>query len=527
MAPNRVAHLDERAIDDLFAHLDQVQLPGAAVGIAIGGEPVYARGFGLADMEQPVGLSPATRMHVGSITKHFTCLAFMLLCEEGLASAEDSILKHVPELNAVLGPVTMAHLMGHIGGVRDVHEIVYLFSGTERRVSVRGLIDLYKTIDSLNFPPGTGWNYSNGGYVLLSVAIERIADQPLEEVLRDRIFVPSGMASTVLRRSNNDVLPGCAALHTKGRGRHFEKSYLNIESLGEGGVSSSIEDMLHWLVNMDTPAVGSPSIWKAMLRSMTLSSGASTGYALGLSHSKYRGAAIVSHSGLQIGGNAQFIKMKRPDVAAIVIANRDDVSSVSLCYSILDLVVNEPGATEAKPGRIVNGLYRSPSTGRVIQLWGADGAQVLSVNGIDQLVVWGPDGVLQSPPVGRQGRQFVDVSWGAGPEPERLHFHHFGEVDELVPLEPCDARAVPGHYRSNATGTEATVDPTGTRLSFRGRFGATEYDLETLSDGIWRARAANAPLPWGGIVQTAPDKAAFDFSTPRTLRLRFERERRS
>src|SRR5437762_3490431 len=108
---------DASKVDAIFAELNQCHLPGAAVGIAIDGIPVYRKGFGLASMELPMVLAPTTRMRIGSTTKHFTCLAFLLLCEEGLAKIDDPLGKFVPELNSVAHHVTIRQLMGNTSGL--------------------------------------------------------------------------------------------------------------------------------------------------------------------------------------------------------------------------------------------------------------------------------------------------------------------------------------------------------------------------------------------------------------------------
>src|ERR1043165_2564097 len=106
--------IDQTRIDALFSDLDQCQLPGAAVGIAVGGKPVYRKGFGLASLELPIVLSPSMRMRIGSTTKHFTALAYLLLCESGLAVLDDPLGKHIPELHPVTHAVTMRQLMGNL-----------------------------------------------------------------------------------------------------------------------------------------------------------------------------------------------------------------------------------------------------------------------------------------------------------------------------------------------------------------------------------------------------------------------------
>ena len=120
---------DENAIDSIFSPVDQCHLGGAAVGIAIGGTPIYRKGFGLASMELPVVLSPSIRMRIGSVTKHFTSLAYMLLCEDGRAGIDDPIRKFLPHLNPVCHDISMRQLMSHVSGLRDSCDIRLRLSG--------------------------------------------------------------------------------------------------------------------------------------------------------------------------------------------------------------------------------------------------------------------------------------------------------------------------------------------------------------------------------------------------------------
>src|SRR4029079_13828321 len=123
---------DASSVDAIFASLDRSHLPGVAVGIAIDGRPVYRRGFGLANMELPVVLTPATRMRIASTSKHFAAFVYMLLCEESRAGIDDQVVKFIPELHPVARDVTMRQLMGNVSGLRDVHDITWVFSGITR-----------------------------------------------------------------------------------------------------------------------------------------------------------------------------------------------------------------------------------------------------------------------------------------------------------------------------------------------------------------------------------------------------------
>ena len=212
-----VVELNEQKIDAIFADIDQCHLPGAAIGIAVNGRPVYRKGFGLASMDLPLVLTPGIRLRIGSTSKHFTCCAYLLLCEEGRAGMDDPVGKYLPELHPVTQKVTMRQLMASTSGLRDVDDIFLQFNdsygwdgGAARSVRSADLLALYRSIDDVNAAPGTAWIYNNGGWLILSTVVERITGQSLEQVLWERIFEPVGMHNTLLRRVDTDFLPNTA-----------------------------------------------------------------------------------------------------------------------------------------------------------------------------------------------------------------------------------------------------------------------------------------------------------------------------
>jgi CubicO group peptidase (beta-lactamase class C family) len=252
---------DPKKIDAIFAPFDQCHSPGAAVGIAIDGAPLYRKGFGRENVELPVLLSPSMRMRIGSTTKHMAALALLMLCEEGRAGIDDAIGKYLPELNEANRHVTLRRLMGHTSGLRDVYQISMFMHGMSATITDAEMLDYYRTIDDVDFAPGESWSYNNGGYLLLTAAMERITGQTLDEVLSRRVFQPVGMYDTQLRRWDSDFLPNSAALHMVDGKGGYRKEGMGMELSGAGGVVSTMDDMLRWLRHMDSPVVGSVETW--------------------------------------------------------------------------------------------------------------------------------------------------------------------------------------------------------------------------------------------------------------------------
>lgn len=518
----------EKAIDAIFAELDQCQLPGAAVGIALQGTPVYRKGFGLASMELPVVLSPSTRMRIYSATKQFTCLAYLLLCEEGRADIDDPICKHLPELGAMARHVTVRQLMGHTSGVRDINDITYQFNGTGHRISSAEMFGFCGQVVDRNFEPGTRWCYCNGGFLLLTIAIERIAERTLEEVLRERIFVPTGMHDTLLRRFDTDFVPNSATMHmTTARGG-YEKSYLGMACPGEGGVVSTVDDMLRWLAHMSSPWIGSAGTWELMMASQQLLNGTSTGYGLGLALGNYGRAETIYHAGGGLGASSQMLKVPAAGLDIAIMVNRHDVDASALADEILGVLL--PGQSSRTPSSstsCASGTYRSPTSGRVLQLSHQNGRQFVSLGGNDlpfecnEAGIWHPAGTAS----------YLKIALTLQGDPTRpaiVGMSEYGNRDELhrvpdssVPLE----EQVVGSYRSPGIGVEATIRHIGSRLSLRtvGRHGAVEYELECIGVRIWRARL-DANRPWmGGMLAFDEEARRFWYSNLANRCLPFER----
>jgi D-aminopeptidase len=521
---------DEKKIDAIFAPFDQCRLPGAAVGIAIHGTPVYRRGFGVANMELPILLSTNIRMRIASISKHFTALAYMLLCEDGIADIDDPIGKYLPELHRSTHKVTMRQLMGNIGGLHDAYDICHQFSGTAYPATSAELLSFYGDLDEINAQPGTAWIYNNGGFLILSFAIERISGQSLEQVFQDRIFEPIGMYQSLLRRWETDFVPNSATAHMTSASGEYEKSnFFGNAWAGEGGIVSTVDDMLRWLAHMDAPTVGSAATWKAMKTSQVLANGTLTGYGLGLHIDRYRGAETLYHPGGGLGSSAQMIKVPSVGLDVVILVNREDVHATALADKVLDacLVGLDP-AKEQSTGSFAFGTFRSPTTGRVIQLFTNEGHQTASIDGMDIPVERDSGGILWPAGFFRDVKQAITLV-GDPVQPTSIRLSDFGNIDNLVRVdteEAADVSVITGLYRSKVTGTEITVSKTvsGAQLLAVGRFGSVTYSLECLSQGIWRAKSMRS---WyrGGILSFERDVRTFRFYSAlcRMWGLRFSR----
>jgi D-aminopeptidase len=515
--------IDTGKLDALFAPFDRGDQPGLAVGVAHAGQPVYRRGFGLASVELPMVLTPTIRMRIGSTTKHFCALAIMLLAEEGKLSPEDSPRRVLPELPPWADAITLRQLMSHTSGMHCSLELIALTCGLGRPTPPDAQLKLLAGLDDVNFAPGTSYSYCNGGYVLLSEIVARMSGKPFSDFLQERILRLVGMHDTKLRPRDTDLLPNSATLHVARQEGGFSRGVFGVAIEGEGGLVSTIDDMLVWLAHMKDPVVGSPATWEALKTPARLANGFSTGYGLGLRIGDYRGVRTLHHAGGVIGGSSQMLKVVDHDLDVIIMTNRDGVDPPGLANGVIDACVPglapEPEPPTAAP---VTGVFYSPRSGRAIGLIDKEGAQLVDFYPEKTLTRRQSDGALwvrSNPAVGATVRLADDG--------QEIAFEEFGQTKRLqrvtLPDAP-DLTGIVGLFVCPAIGTlaEASVGEDGSAtLAMTGLFGSVDYRLTPLATGLWSCEAGGFGVPLGGLVEV--DSEGFRFSTLRTRRLRFDK----
>lgn len=511
------AHVDPLALAELLKAHDRGDRPGFAVGVALGGRPLFRRGYGLANLDLPLLLTPRTRLRIGSTSKQFTALAVFLLAEEGKLGVDDSIRRHLPDLPDWAEPITVHQLITHTSGMRCSLDLLSLTSGIMSRADAlphAKQIQLLGRLRSTNFAPGTDWSYCNGGYALLTRLIETLSGMTFGEFLRARVFDPLGLYDTAARPTDTDFLSGAATPHVLQADGTFRRGIFGPEIGGEGNLVSSVDDMLRWLSAVRGQRLGSAATWEGMRRSGTVR-GNEAGYSGGLVFSEWRGAAVMFHTGHVIGGNSQALSAPDLELDVVVLANSSAVSSIAIANQILEACID--GLTDIEvgggPTLLVPGLYLSRETGRYLNLVEKEGALLLDFDGVTMPIRTEADGR------GWFQANLMKGCWvkQAGPT---LEWHEFGTVDVLSPVIPCQepgAAAVAGHYRSDEVDADGEIDAEG-QLRLSTLAGRATYQLVRKGADLWSV--VSPTEGWTGSLER--DGRAILLSTLRTRRLRFE-----
>lgn len=309
------------------AAMAEDNIPGVLIGVASRGRLVHTQSYGMANVELRVPVSDSTVFEIGSISKQFVTAAIMLLIQDERVGLDDAIHDYLTDLPSEWLGVTIRQLLTHTSGIPDYEEI-QTYEAYRFRFTPEEIIRVAHS-RPMDFEPGTGWYYSNTGYFLLSLIVERVEGRPLGSVLRSRIFEPLGMSQTRLA-DPEDIIPHRASGYWVDR---MGVELMNRDAtqpsstLGAGGILSSVHDMVKWDTVLYGDQLLSEASKTAMWTSTILPNGEDTGYAFGWGVGQYRGHRSVSHNGQVAGFVASFMRLPDEDVALIVFANRYQVSS--------------------------------------------------------------------------------------------------------------------------------------------------------------------------------------------------------
>ncbi|HET7300898.1 MAG TPA: serine hydrolase domain-containing protein [Oleiagrimonas sp.] len=362
-------------LDDIFAPIDSGNAPGGSVAVEIDGDIVYSRGFGLASMESGLANGPRTRGRIGSTTKQFTCLAVMLLAERGLVDIDAPLRQWIPELHPELPPVTVRQAMNHTAGLRCWMDMLMLTSGVSADFPESEVLPLIARQRGVQFEPGSHFLYSNTGARLLTLLIERVSGKAYDVFLHEHILAPLGMFDTCLPDSEYAMLPALACPHMA-TGQGFRRGMMPSTIRGEGGLVSTVHDLMRWTAFLRDPHIGSAATWRDMFKPGHFAHGDGT-YALGLMNEWHRGTQVVHHAGTVLGANSQMLVAPEHKLGLAILVNRSDVSAAELGWKVLDAWLGDkltpvaPVATAAPDD--ATGFYVDAQSGRTIALDMVDG----------------------------------------------------------------------------------------------------------------------------------------------------------
>src|SRR3989442_104807 len=311
------------AVDEVFADLTKPGSPGCALGVYRDGKIIYSKGYGLANLEENVPITPESVFDIGSTSKQFTAASILLLEERGKLSVNDDIRKYIPELPDYGQKITILHLLNHTSGLRDYLTLMDLAGiNTDSVTTDEDALQIIFRQKALNFAPGSDWLYSNTGFFLLSVIVKRVSGKTLREFAAENIFTPLAMTHTQYRDDHTSLIANRAMAYDakeKGTGYRLDVSYF--EQTGDGAVHTSVEDLLKWDENFYTGQIGGKGFLAEIQEQGKLNNGKVLDYAKGLFIQDYRGLHTVSHGGSWGGYRAELLRFPEQHFSVACLCN--------------------------------------------------------------------------------------------------------------------------------------------------------------------------------------------------------------
>ena len=388
------------AIDKIFERWDRAGTPGCAVGVAQAGQAVHTKAYGMANLEYGIRNWPTTVFESGSVAKQFTAAAITLLALDGKLSIDDPVRKYVPELPDFGTPLLIRHFLNHTSGLRSQWPMLTLAGRPPGRAvhTVPEILELASHYKELNFRPGDEYLYNNTAYTLLGVVVERVSGKSLNDFTQERLFGPLGMTRTRWRDDFTAVVPNRATAYRMMPDGTFRTFMPFTNVVGNGGLLTTVGDLLLWNDNLDNPRVGGPELPARLQTRGRLNDGFENEYAQGLTVTQYRGVREVSHGGSTAGYQTFLARFPDQALSVAVLCNTTGTNPARQAHEIADILLAgtlkalpSVRAVEAPPEALerMAGVYREAATDAVLRLtWDAK-ARVLRAGG-QPLVPTGP-----------------------------------------------------------------------------------------------------------------------------------------
>jgi CubicO group peptidase (beta-lactamase class C family) len=350
------------ALDQIIQEQIQVNGPGVAVAVIHQGEVIHSVGYGMANLEWSQRIHPDTVFGIGSMTKPFTATAILLLERDGLLDINEPLTTYLPGYDTHGVTITLAHLLTHTSGIPNF----VTRPGFWERIAPLDhdptqLRALFETLP-LDFTPGERYSYSNSGYCLLGMVIERVSGMLYREFTHDRIFAPLGMTATDYL-DDERVIPHLAARYVvQGSAATHPHSVNHTMTYSAGALHSTVEDLALWDAALREARLLDRATLERMERPLTLNSGQSAGYGLGWGISTFRGRRVVHHAG-GVPGYSSFLGRFVDDGLTIIILSNwglfDAASLLARPIALKLLDIPELAVTDLYPAELseFSGLY--------------------------------------------------------------------------------------------------------------------------------------------------------------------------
>ena len=342
-----IAQSADPVIDSLMERYARTGAPGASVLVIRDGRVLYVKAYGLADAEGGVPATTESSFRLASLSKQFTATAIMLLVADGKLRYDDAISAQMPRLPSFANGVTIRHLLNHTSGLPDYEDFVP--DTQSAQVHDRDIPELIARAPAAKFEAGTRFGYSNTGYGLLALIVERASGQPFADFLHERIFVPLGMSGTVAYEAGRSVIAHRAYGHSVGASGVRRTDQSNTSAvLGDGGIYSSVADLAKWDRALEQHTLVSAEAQRLAWTPPVLGSGHVTEYGFGWFIDRDHGTVRLRHHGETRGFTNSILRYPERRLTVVVLTNRSGGAPWDVAQRIAERYL-DPSSGGASP----------------------------------------------------------------------------------------------------------------------------------------------------------------------------------
>lgn len=361
-----------KSLDSLFRLHFPSNEPGAIILLAQGGKSILRKAYGMSNLELNVPLNTDQKMGIGSISKQFTAVALLLLQQENKLNIKDDIRKYLPRYNTWGRSITIEHILSHTSGIPSYTELPGFDTLADKKISNSQLIHFFENAP-LIFEPGSNWSYSNSGFVLAGVIVEKITGMPFNDFVNERILRKLNMTNSSFGTSDyilNNKTGEYAGITPKGRIK-METQYDWYWAYGAGQIISTVDDMLKWDEALYDPKFIQTTLINQAHTSYQLSSGISAFYGLGWGIAPMGNKTMVQHGGAIGGYRAQGIRIPEDHLYFLLLSNTGTTNSSLMGNKALSILYDIPPVKEQRSNvqswKEVEGVYESLNSGLRLQ----------------------------------------------------------------------------------------------------------------------------------------------------------------
>lgn len=347
-----------KQIDAIFSTVTSPNAPGLAVAVRKDGRTIFARGYGLRDLRSGLPIDARTDFRLASFTKQFTAMAIMLLVHDGKLRYDELLTDIFSEFPAYGKTITIRNILNHTSGLvayEDLMDRQYAGKSPEEipQIHDAGVLALMEQQTGTKFPPGTRWEYSNSGYCVLAMVVEKVSGMPFGEFLRRRIFEPLGMSRTLAFEYGKNMVPERAYGYTNDDGVWLESDQSPTSAtLGDGGVYTNLENLSKWDDALRNHTLLNEAEFRTAITPATVpddpaqrpldTDGKPSAYGFGWFLDPYRGQERMWHTGSSIGFRTVIERFTRDDLTIVILSNRTDLDVAALALRVADLYFAPP-----------------------------------------------------------------------------------------------------------------------------------------------------------------------------------------